>query len=46
LPKPIKASLLDDSLVIDDIDVANNELIVVEMKISFEKRTQPYVFEP
>lgn len=46
LPMPIQARLLEDSQTIEEINVANNELIVMEMKITFDSKTPPYVFKP
>ena len=47
LPLAVQASLLRDELMIDDANVANDELIIMEMKITFDPNAEmPYVYAP
>ena len=47
LPLPIQARVLEPDQLIEDIKVANDELIVMEPRITFdEEATTPYAFKP
>jgi ubiquitin C-terminal hydrolase len=47
LPFAIQARLLQPDQTIDEIQVANDEMIILEMRIAFEPDAEkPYVFKP